>query len=105
MIRRWPPRFQHRHAARSRTQAGVLSGEIQDQARYEIPVIASSLPGLQHDNQNAFYSGILFGIAGGAGVSLIPALLDAVDRRKSRNEAAAGERDTAPATEPHSATP
>jgi hypothetical protein len=66
--------------------SGSLSGEIQDQARYEIPIIASSLPGIQHDNQNAFYSGILFGIAGGAAVSLIPALLDAVDRFKSRNE-------------------
>jgi hypothetical protein len=66
-----------------------LSGEVQDQARYEIPIIASSLPGIQHDNKNAFYSGILFGIAGGAAVSLIPALLDAVDRRKSRNQPAA----------------
>jgi hypothetical protein len=66
--------------------SGSLSGKVQDQARYEIPIIASSLPGIQHDNQNAFYSGILFGIAGGAAVSLIPALLDAVDRFKSRNE-------------------
>lgn len=82
-----------------------LSGAIQDQARYEIPVIASSLPGLQHDNQDAFLSGILFGIAGGAGVSLIPALLDAVDRRKSRKEAAAGDRDQAPAPAPAIAPP
>ena len=66
--------------------SGSLSGEVQDQARYEIPIIAASLPGIQHDNHNAFYSGILFGIAGGAAVSLIPALLDAVDRFKSRNE-------------------
>lgn len=66
-----------------------LSGEVQDQARYEIPVIASSLPGLQHDNKDAFYSGILFGIAGGAAVSLIPALLDAVDRHKSPKKPAA----------------
>jgi hypothetical protein len=81
---------------------GSLSGEVQDQARYEIPIIASSLPGIQHDNRNAFYSGILFGIAGGAGVSLIPALLDAVDRFKSRNEPpeadAAAALEDAPAT-------
>ena len=70
--------------------SGSLSGEVQDQARYEIPIIASSLPGIQHDNKDAFYSGILFGIAGGAAVSLIPALLDAVDRYKTRNKPAAG---------------
>jgi hypothetical protein len=69
-----------------------LSGEVQDQARYEIPIIASSLPGIQHDNHSAFYSGILFGIAGGAAVSLIPALLDAIDRHKSRNQPPAATR-------------
>lgn len=87
--------------------SGSLSGEVQDQARYEIPIIAASLPGIQHDNRNAFYSGILFGIAGGAAVSLIPALLDAVDRFKSRNEAAPATH-TPPArgtpAKPHSAT-
>jgi len=81
--------------------SGSLSGEVQDQARYEIPIIASSLPGIQHDNQNAFYSGILFGIAGGAAVSLIPALLDAVDRFKSRNKppATPAAAEAAPATQ------
>ena len=47
---------------------------LQSQAGSEIPIIASSLPGIQRDNKNIFYSGILFGIAGGAAVSLIPAL-------------------------------
>jgi hypothetical protein len=63
-----------------------LSNEIQNQARFEIPIIASSLPGIQHDNQNAFYSGIFFGIAGGAAVSIIPVLLDAVDRYRDRKK-------------------
>ncbi len=72
--------------ARAWIWSSSLSGEVGDQAGYEIPVIASSLPGIQHDNQNAFYSGILFGIAGGAALSLIPALLDAVDRYQSGHE-------------------
>jgi hypothetical protein len=63
-----------------------LGDEIQDQSRFEIPIIASSLPGLQRDNQKAFYSGIFFGIAGGAAVSIIPALLDAVDRHGRRKK-------------------
>jgi hypothetical protein len=74
-----------------------LGGEIQNQARFDIPIIASSLPGIQHDNQDAFYSGIFFGIAGGAAVSIIPALLDAVDRHKSRRKHAAGHGDPHPA--------
>jgi hypothetical protein len=77
-----------------------LSGEVQDPARYEIPIIASSLPGIEHDNKNAFYSGILFGIAGGAAVSLIPALLDAVDRHKSRDQSPAATRAPVPAAAP-----
>jgi hypothetical protein len=64
-----------------------LGDELQNQARFEIPVIASSLPGIQRDNRNIFYSGIFFGIAGAAGVSIIPALLDAVDRRKKAQPA------------------
>jgi hypothetical protein len=105
-------------SARSWIWSSSLSADIQNQARYEIPIIASSLPGIQHDNQNAFYAGILFGIAGGAAVSVIPALLDAVDRYKSRQKPAAGSGDHAPAAagsaqvppgratsaEPHSAT-
>jgi hypothetical protein len=83
--------------------SGSLSGKVQDQARYEIPIIASSLPGIQRDNQNAFYSGILFGIAGGAAVSLIPALLDAVDRFKSRNEPSDRQPDRETPAKPRSA--
>jgi len=59
-----------------------LSSNFASQARTEIPIIASSLPGIQHDNDHIFYSGIFFGIAGGAAVSAIPALLDASDRRR-----------------------
>ena len=85
--------------------SGSLSGEVQDQARYEIPIIASSLPGIQHDNKDAFYSGILFGIAGGAAVSLIPALLDAVDRYKTRNKPATGNGILSPAAAPAQVLP
>jgi hypothetical protein len=63
-----------------------LSEALQSQARYDIPVIASSLSGLQRDNRLAFFSGILFGVAGGGFVSLLPALLEAVDRRKAKQE-------------------
>lgn len=63
-----------------------LSEALQSQARYDIPVIASSLSGLQRDNRLAFFSGILFGIAGGGFVSLLPALLEAVDRRNARQK-------------------
>jgi hypothetical protein len=85
--------------------SGSLSGEVQDQARYEIPIIASSLPGIQHDNKDAFYSGILFGVAGGAAVSLIPALLDAVDRYKTRNKPATGNGSPVPAATPAQVLP
>jgi hypothetical protein len=73
-----------------------LGNEIENQARYEIPIIASSLPGIQHDNQNAFYSGIFFGIAGGAAVSIIPVLLDAVDRHKEPKKYTADTGDSDP---------
>jgi hypothetical protein len=59
-----------------------LSDAFQSQASSEIPIIASSLPGIQRDNSDIFYSGIFFGIAGGAAVSVIPAVLDAFDRRR-----------------------
>jgi hypothetical protein len=72
--------------ARSWVWTGNLSGSFQSQARAEIPIIASSLPGIQRDNRDIFYSGILFGIAGGAAVSVIPALLNASDRRKTENK-------------------
>ncbi len=71
---------------RSWTWTGTLDSSFQSQAPYEIPVIASSLPGIQHDNSDIFLSGIFFGIAGGAAVSVVPAWLDASDRRKARGE-------------------
>jgi hypothetical protein len=70
--------------ARSWIWTDNLSSNFQSQARAEIPVIASSLPGIQRDNRDIFYSGVFFGIAGGAAVSVIPALIDAFDRKKSK---------------------
>lgn len=67
--------------ARSWVWTDNLSGSFQSQARAEIPIIASSLPGIQRDNRDIFFSGILLGIAGGALVSIVPALLSAFDRR------------------------
>jgi len=78
--------------ARSWIWTDNLSSRFQSQARAEIPIIASSLPGIQRDNRDVFLSGIFFGIAGGAAVSIVPALLDASDRRKAKDKhkAAAG---------------
>jgi hypothetical protein len=72
--------------ARSWVWTNNLSSSFQSQARAEIPIIASSLPGIQRDDRDIFYSGILFGIAGGALVSVVPALLYAFDRRKPEGE-------------------
>lgn len=66
------------------TWTAALGSRYQSQAWSEIPVIGSSLPGLQHDNNGIFLSGIFFGIAGGAAVSIVPAWLDASDRRKAK---------------------
>ena len=68
--------------ARSWVWTDDISSMFQSQARAEIPIVASSLPGIQQDNQDIFLSGIFFGIAGGAAVSAAPATLDAFDRRK-----------------------
>jgi hypothetical protein len=73
-------------SARSWVWTDTLDSSFQSQARSEIPVIASSLPGIQHDNSDIFLSGIFFGVAGGAAVSVVPAWLDASDRRKARDE-------------------
>ena len=73
-------------SARSWIWTDALDSSFQSQARSAIPVIASSLPGIQRDNSDIFLSGIFFGIAGGAAVSVIPAWLDASDRRKARRE-------------------
>lgn len=73
----------------------TLSDSQESQASTEIPVVGSSIPGIQRDNRNAFYSGILFGIAGGAAVAVVPALLDMIGKRKDKHKAPAG-GDTGP---------
>ena len=73
-------------SARSWVWTDSLSTSFQSQARAEIPIVASSLPGIQRDNQDIFYSGILFGIAGGAVVGIVPALLTAFDRGKTEDQ-------------------
>lgn len=78
-------------SARSWIWTDALDSSFQSQARSAIPVIASSLPGIQRDNSDIFLSGIFFGIAGGAAVSVIPAWSDASDRRKARREDKPGE--------------
>jgi len=88
------------------SEAWVWSSSLSDaqsQVRYEIPVIASSLPGIQRDNKNIFYSGIFFGIAGGAAISLIPALFDAVGRRKKQAKETAGIMGSGPTPDASSA--
>jgi len=72
--------------ARSWIWTDNLSSSFQSQARAEIPIIASSLPGIERDNRDVFLAGIFFGIAGGAAVSIVPALLDASDRRKAKDK-------------------
>ena len=61
-------------SARSWIWTDALDSSFQSQARSAIPVIASSLPGIQRDNSDIFLSGIFFGIAGGAAVSGHPGL-------------------------------
>ena len=78
-------------SARSWIWTAALDSSFQSQARSAISVIASSLPGIQRDNSDIFLSGIFFGIAGGAAVSVMPAWLDASDRRKARREDKSGE--------------
>jgi hypothetical protein len=68
----------------------ALSDNFESQANAEIPVIGSSIPGIARDNRNAFYSGIFFGIAGGASVAMVSAFLDVVDKRKAKSKASAG---------------
>lgn len=55
-----------------------------------IPVSGSNTAQIERDNHNNFYSGILFGVAGGAALSLIPALAVSIDRRKKGPAAPAG---------------
>jgi hypothetical protein len=64
----------------------ALSNNLSSQASAPIPVIAASIAGLQQDNHRAFLSGIFFGIAGGALVTLIPESFGAAGRRKETGE-------------------
>jgi hypothetical protein len=63
-----------------------ISDSLQSQSRFDIPVTASSLPGLEHANRLSLYSGIFFGIAGGALVAVLPAFIEAADRRKAEKK-------------------
>ncbi len=65
-----------------------LSNNFDSQASAPIPIVAASIPGLQRDDHRAFLSGIFFGIAGGAVVTLIPESLTAASRKKEGAEAA-----------------
>lgn len=68
---------------RSWTWASSLSSSFENAASAPIPVIGSSVSGLQNDNNDFLIAGIMFGVAGGAFVSIFPALFDALDRRKA----------------------
>jgi len=61
-------------------------GDAQSQALSVTPITASNLSELQSNTNDAFYSGILFGLGGGAIVSLFPVGLDAVDRRNKASQ-------------------
>ena len=73
---------------RSWAWTSALSGDNGSQASSTIPVIGSSIQGIQRDNHDAFLSGIFLGVAGGAAVSLVPALLYAIDRRNAASASA-----------------
>ena len=68
-----------------------LSQNIDSPSSSEIPVAAASIVGLQWDNNKAFVSGILLGVAGGAVVTLITGLLGAVDEARKRRLRRPGE--------------
>jgi hypothetical protein len=79
--------------AQAWTWQSSLSTSIGSQAAAPITVSGSSIVGVQEANDNTFYSGILFGIAGGAFISLLvalPGLLKrAIERREAKHKAAA----------------
>jgi len=68
-----------------------LSGSFESPASASIPVIGSSISGMQDDNNHYLVAGIMFGVAGGAFVSIFPAVFDAIDRRKAAAAAARGD--------------
>ncbi len=65
----------------------ALDGIFESQADSRIPAVGSNASVIQKQNDKAFISGILFGIAGGAALSVIAAVPVVNDRRKSRRNA------------------
>lgn len=83
-----------RVSLQSWTWSSSLAGDFGSLASTSIPVIGSSIAGIQSDNDHYLWAGIVFGVAGGAFVAIFPALLDAADRRKAA--VAAARHDHAP---------
>jgi hypothetical protein len=73
--------------AQAWTWQSQLSTSIGSQASAPITVDGSSIVGVQEANDNTFYSGILFGIAGGAFISLLVALPGLLKRATERRDA------------------
>jgi hypothetical protein len=76
--------------SRSWNWTSPLSDNSASQASAGIGVIGSSVVGLQHENFDAFLSGIFLGIAGGAAVAGVVALLDVVSRRVAGRKSPVG---------------
>jgi hypothetical protein len=80
-------------SAQGWTWQSPLSTSVGSQAAAPVTVYATSIVGVQQANDNTFYSGILFGIAGGALISLLialPGLLKrAIEDRDAKRKAAA----------------
>jgi hypothetical protein len=66
-----------------------LSSAPGNQASTAMPVFGSSILGIQRDSNNTFVAGILFGIAGGAFISVLPLLPDIFERRDAKHETTA----------------
>jgi hypothetical protein len=69
------------------TWSTVLSGIFGSPPDAELLVSGSDSSEIERETRNAFYSGIFFGIAGGALLALIPALPIVTDRMMSRRKA------------------
>ena len=82
--------------------AGVLSQVTGNPSASEIPISGASLTGVQHEDRNAFYSGILLGIAASSAIALLMALLVRWDdaREGRRRRRATRERQASGAPEP-----
>jgi hypothetical protein len=72
---------------RSWVWTSSLNQGFDSQASSGLPVVASSIPALQRESNNGFYSGIFFGVAGGAALALVPAIFDILGKRKNTVEA------------------